>query len=163
MSEGLNKVMAIGNLGADPELRFGASGKAVLRMRLAVNERWVDKSGERHERCEWMTVVFFGARAEGLSRHLTKGQTVYVEGRIQTRSWETDSGEKRYATEVVGTELLFLGGGQRSGGGYGSRADRAADNRYAHEDAIRDRDEADNPAGWDSDDIPFAPVDERLA
>ena len=111
-SEGLNKVQLIGNLGMDPELKYGASGAAVLRLRLATTERYMDKGGERQERTEWHTVVFFGKRAEGLGRVLEKGSTVYVEGRLQTRSWEDKDGNKRYSTEVVGNDLLFLGGGK---------------------------------------------------
>lgn len=123
-SEGLNKVLLIGNLGMDPELKFGQSGAAVLRIRLATTERYMTKGGERQERTEWHTVIFFGNRAEGLNKYLTKGQTVYIEGRIQTRSWEDRDGNKRYTTEVVGNQLLFLGGrrdsdGGGGGGGYG--------------------------------------------
>ncbi|MEC7522825.1 MAG: single-stranded DNA-binding protein [Myxococcota bacterium] len=116
-SEGLNKVMLIGNLGMDPEIRFGQSGNAVLRMRLATTERYMTRGGERQERTEWHTVIFFGNRAEGLSKVLTKGTTVYVEGRLQTRQWDDKDGNKRYTTEIVGTGLLFLGGGRGGGGG----------------------------------------------
>ncbi|MFK7986518.1 MAG: single-stranded DNA-binding protein [Sandaracinaceae bacterium] len=118
-SEGLNKVLLIGNLGMDPELKFGQSGAAVLRIRLATTERYMTKGGERQERTEWHTVIFFGNRAEGLNKYLTKGQTVYIEGRIQTRSWEDREGNKRYTTEVVGNQLLFLGGRRDSEGGGG--------------------------------------------
>lgn len=124
-SEGLNKVMLIGNLGMDPEIRYGQSGSAVLRLRIATTERYMTRGGERQERTEWHTVIFFGNRAEGLNKHLGKGQTVYVEGRLQTRSWEDRDGNKRYTTEIVGTHLLFLGGrgaGGGAGGGYGGES-----------------------------------------
>ncbi|MGF1467065.1 MAG: single-stranded DNA-binding protein [Sandaracinaceae bacterium] len=120
-SEGLNKVLLIGNLGLDPELRYTQNGTAVLRLRLATTERYMTRGGERQERTEWHTVVFFGNRAEALNKFLGKGQTVYVEGRVQTRSWEDKEGQKRYTTEVVAQQLLFLGGGRGSregGGGY---------------------------------------------
>jgi single-strand DNA-binding protein len=145
VSEGLNKVMLIGNLGMDPELKQGASG-AVLRLRMATAERWIDKSGERQERTEWHTVIFFGNRAEGLAKHLEKGSRVYVEGRLQTREWEKD-GAKRYSTEVVGTQLLFLGGG-REGGERSSGAKHREERRPA---AARD----DGPDGFGDDEIPF--------
>lgn len=147
-SEGLNKVLLIGNLGMDPELKHGQTGTAVMRLRLATTERYLSKAGERQERTEWHTVVFFGNRAEGLSRHLTKGQTVYVEGRIQTREWEDRDGNRRYTTEVVGNELLFLDSGRAAGGGGGYGGGKPAS----------------TPAGGDNfgdDDIPFAVVDER--
>lgn len=118
-SEGLNKVMLIGNLGMDPEIRFGQSGNAVLRMRLATTERYMTRGGERQERTEWHTVIFFGNRAEGLSKVLSKGETVYIEGRLQTRQWDDKDGNKRYTTEIVGTQLLFLGGRRGEGGGGG--------------------------------------------
>jgi single-strand DNA-binding protein len=116
-SEGLNKVMLIGNLGMDPEIRYGQSGNAVLRLRLATTERYMTRGGERQERTEWHTVIFFGNRAEGLNKYLGKGQSIYVEGRIQTRSWEDREGNKRYTTEIVGQQLIFLGGGRGGGGG----------------------------------------------
>ncbi len=121
-SEGLNKVMLIGNLGMDPELKFGQSGAAVLRLRMATTERYLTRAGERQEKTEWHTVIFFGKRAEGLAKVLSKGEGVYIEGRLQTRQWEDRDGNKRYTTEVVGTQLLFLGGrrgGGDEGGGYG--------------------------------------------
>ena len=126
-SEGLNKVMLIGNLGMDPEIRFGQSGNAVLRMRLATTERYMTRGGERQERTEWHTVIFFGNRAEGLSKVLSKGETVYIEGRLQTRQWDDKDGNKRYTTEIVGTQLLFLGGRRGEGGGVGAERDRDRD------------------------------------
>ena len=115
--EGLNKVMLIGNLGADPELKFTESGQSVLKLRLATTERWKDKDGTRQERTEWHSVSLWGRRAEALNKFLQKGRTIYVEGRLQTRSWDDkNGGGKRYATEVNATEILLLGG-KRDGGG----------------------------------------------
>ncbi len=116
-SQGLNKVMLIGNLGADPELRFTQGGAPVLNMRLATTERFVTRGGEKQERTEWHSVIMWGNRAEALNKYLSKGQTVYVEGRLQTRQWEDKDGNKRSKTEIVANELLFLGGGRGGGGG----------------------------------------------
>ncbi len=121
--EGLNKCMLIGNLGMDSELKFTQSGRALLRMRIATTERYGRQDGERQERTEWHTVIIWGNRAEALSKFLTKGQTVYIEGRLQTRQWEAQDGGKRSSTEIIANELRLLGGGQRGGseggGGYG--------------------------------------------
>ncbi|MBZ0119006.1 MAG: single-stranded DNA-binding protein, partial [Sandaracinaceae bacterium] len=92
--QGLNKVMLIGNLGMDPELKFTQNGQAILRMRLATTERIPSKTAERQERTEWHTVIVWGNRAEALNKILNKGRTIYVEGRIQTRSWEDKDGNK---------------------------------------------------------------------
>jgi single-strand DNA-binding protein len=116
MADGLNKVMLIGNLGQDPELRYTQSGQAVLSMRLATNESFNNREGERQERTEWHQVTLWGKRAEALSKFLNKGKQLYVEGRLQTRSWEDKQGQKRYTTEVVATEIILLGGGGRGAG-----------------------------------------------
>jgi single-strand DNA-binding protein len=104
----MNKVILLGNLGADPELRYTTAGVAVLSMRLATNESYVDKNKEPQERTEWHTVVVWGNRAAGLSRVLTKGSSVLVEGGLRTSSYEKD-GTKRYRTEVHAREVLFAG------------------------------------------------------
>ena len=114
MAEGLNKVILIGNLGADPELRFTQGGQAVLNMRLATTSSFQNKSGERQERTDWHTVSLWGARAEGLHKILSKGKSIGVEGRIQYRSWEDRDGNKRWSTDIVANNVLLLGG---SGGG----------------------------------------------
>lgn len=110
-AEGLNKVLLIGNLGMDPELKYTQTGQAVMRMRLATTERWGDK-GEKKERTEWHTVIVWGNRGEALSKILHKGRTIYVEGRIQTREWEDKEGAKKYSTEIVANQVLLLGGGK---------------------------------------------------
>src|SRR5690606_879804 len=115
-TQGLNKVMLIGNLGMDPELKYTQGGAAILRMRLATTERYVEKGGEKQERTEWHTVIMWGNRAEALQKFLSKGQTVYIEGRLQTRAWEDKDGNKRSTTEIVANDLLFLGGGRGGGG-----------------------------------------------
>lgn len=111
MAEGLNKVLLIGNLGADPELSYTQSSQAILKLRLATNESFTNKAGERQDRTEWHRIVIWGKRAEALGKFLTKGRQLYVEGRLQTRSWEDKDGQKRYATDIVATEVILLGGG----------------------------------------------------
>ena len=104
----LNKVMIIGNLGADPELRYTPNGKAVTDLRIAVNQSYSTADGERKQETEWFSVVVWNKTAENCSQYLTKGRKVYVEGRLRTRSWEGDDGQKRYRTEVVAQNVLFL-------------------------------------------------------
>jgi single-strand DNA-binding protein len=118
MAEGLNRAILVGNLGMDPELKFTQGGQAVLRIRLATSESFVNKSGERQDRTEWHTVIVWGKRAEALNKILSKGRTIWVEGRIQTRSWEDKDGGKRYATEINANNIGLVGSG--GGGGRGS-------------------------------------------
>lgn len=106
MSEGMNRVLLLGNVGHEPELRYGASGTAYLRLRIATNESYVDKNKEVQERTEWHTVVVFGPRAEGLSKVLTKGACVLVEGNLRSSSYEKD-GQKRTTTEVHAREIYL--------------------------------------------------------
>ena len=116
MARGVNKVTLIGNLGADPEVRYTANGSAVANIRLATAESWRDKeSGEQQERTEWHRVVFFSRLAEIVGEYLKKGSQVYIEGRLQTRKWQDRDGNDRYTTEIVANEMQMLGG--RSGGG----------------------------------------------
>ena len=106
----VNKVILIGNLGQDPELRHTSSNRAVTDLRIATTDRWSDKDGQRQERTEWHTVVVWGRDAENCDRYLSKGKQVYVEGRLQTRNWEDQSGQRRYKTEIVAQIVRFLGG-----------------------------------------------------
>lgn len=115
MAGGVNKVILIGNLGADPEIRRTQTGTAVTEMRVATSESWKDKNGQRQERVEWHRVVVWGNTAEACAKYLAKGRQVYVEGRIQTRQWEDKDGQKRYTTEIVANEVTFLGGGKDGG------------------------------------------------
>ncbi len=150
MSEGLNKVMLIGNLGQDPELKFTDGGQAVLKLRIATTERYADKKGERQERTEWHSVVVWGKRAEALNKILRKGRTIYVEGRLQTRSWEDkNGGAKRYATEVNATQILLMGSGKRDGGGDGDEESEPRQARQPKPSAPSGDD------GFGDDDIPF--------
>ena len=118
----LNKVMLIGNLGKDPEVRYTTSGTAVASFSIATSERFKNKSGEWEERTEWHNVVLWGRQAEVSGEYLSKGKTVYIEGRLQTRKWQDKEGRDRYTTEVVGEKMQMLGsrgegGGGRQGGG----------------------------------------------
>jgi single-strand DNA-binding protein len=110
MGRGLNKVMLIGNLGRDPEMRYTPSGKPVTSFSLAASRNWVSADGERHDETEWFNVVAWGNLAEICNQHLSKGQKVYVEGRLQTRSWEDENGQKHFRTEVVANEMIVLTG-----------------------------------------------------
>jgi single-strand DNA-binding protein len=106
---GVNKVIIVGHLGADPELKFTASGQAVARFNVATSENWTDKQGQKQERTEWHRVVVWGKLGEVCGKHLSKGRQAYVEGRLQTRQWEDQQGQKRYTTEVVANTVQFLG------------------------------------------------------
>lgn len=116
MARGVNKVILIGNLGADPEVRFMPSGGAVANLRIATSESWKDKqTGEQHERTEWHTVVLFNRLGEIAGEYLKKGSKVFIEGSLRTRKWQDKTGQDRYTTEIVGSEMQMLdskGGGQ---------------------------------------------------
>lgn len=125
MAEGLNKVLLLGNLGADPELKVTQGGQAVLKLRLATTESYLDKNNVRQERTEWHSVTVWGRRGEALAKILSKGSSVFIEGRISTSSYEKD-GEKRYRTDIIANNVILPGRGPRSGedrpeggGGYG--------------------------------------------
>ena len=109
MSRGLNKVIIIGRLGRDPEMRYTPSGKPVTSFSIATNRSWVNSEGTRREDTEWFNVVAWGNLAEICKQYLTKGQQVYVEGRLQTRGWEDQNGKKHYRTELVANEMIMLG------------------------------------------------------
>ena len=111
---GVNKVILVGNLGRDPELRYTKSGQAVANFTLATTENWT-RDGNREERTEWHRVVAWGKTAELCTQYLTKGRTVYIEGQIRTREWEDKVGHKRQTTEVHAQTVQFLGSGQRGG------------------------------------------------
>ena len=105
----VNKVILIGHLGRDPEVKYTQSGTAVANLSLATNEVWTDKAGQKQERTEWHRVVVWGKQAQVLSEHLGKGKQIYVEGSLQTRSWDDREGNKRYTTEIRATRVLMLG------------------------------------------------------
>src|SRR6266852_2398723 len=112
----VNKVILVGNLGRDAELRYTPGGAAVATLNMATTEVWNDKSGQRQEKTEWHRVVLWGKTAESLNEYLTKGKQIYVEGRLQTRQWDDKDGNKRYTTEIRGDRIVLLGGGRGGGG-----------------------------------------------
>src|ERR1700688_1130713 len=147
MARGINKVILIGHLGADPETRAMPSGMTVANMRLATTESWKDKqSGEQQERTEWHNVALFGRLGEIAAEYLRKGSQVYIEGRLRTRKWQDKEGRDRYTTEIVANEMQMRGGG--GGGGSSESAPRAEHAEAAAGGAGVARDEFD-------DDIPF--------
>jgi len=140
---GVNKVILIGNLGANPELRYTPGGQAVANLRIATTERWTDKAGQRQEATEWHRVVLWGKQAEVAGQYLVKGRQVYIEGRIRTRQWQDQQGQKRFSTEIVAQSMQLIGG----------RSDRPADEAPATvppEEAA-----APDFGGGPDDDIPF--------
>ncbi|TLF49520.1 single-stranded DNA-binding protein [Halomonas urmiana] len=122
MARGINKVILIGNLGQDPEVRFTPSGTAVANLNLATTDTWMDRqSGQRQERTEWHRIVLFNKTAEIAQQYLKKGSKVYIEGRLQTRKWQDQNGQDKYSTEIVANDMQMLdgrgdGGGQQGGG-----------------------------------------------
>jgi single-strand DNA-binding protein len=111
----VNKVILVGNLGRDAELRYTPGGAAVSTINMATTEVWNDKAGQRQEKTEWHRVVLWGKSAESLTEYLTKGKQIYVEGRLQTRQWDDKDGNKRYTTEIRGDRVVLLGGGSGRG------------------------------------------------
>jgi len=117
MAEGLNRVILLGNLGADPELRMTGGGTAVLKLRLATSETYLDRNKQRQERTEWHRIVIWGRRAEALGKFLTKGDRILVEGSLRTSSYDDKDGNKRYTTEIVANNVVLSGGGRGGGSG----------------------------------------------
>jgi single-strand DNA-binding protein len=145
MAKGINKVILVGNLGQDPEVKYMPSGGAVCNVSLATTDSWKDKtSGERQERTEWHRVVFFHRLAEIAGEYLRKGSQVYVEGRLQTRKWQDKDGQERYTTEIIASEMQMLGG--RSGG-----FDQSSTSPSGPSQARRE----ESPSDDFDDDIPF--------
>ena len=122
----VNKVILLGNLGRDPELRSTPSGQPVANFTLATSRRWKDKNGQRQEETEWHSIIVWGKQAEIAGQYLSKGKQIYLEGRLQTRQWEKD-GQKHYTTEVKADKVVLLGGGGRGG----ERGDRGGDPGYS--------------------------------
>lgn len=148
----VNKVILVGNLGRDAELRYTPGGAAVATLNMATTEVWNDKSGQKQEKTEWHRVVLWGKTAESLAEYLTKGKQIYVEGRLQTRQWDDKDGNKRYTTEIRSDRVVLLsGGGGGRGGGMPSRSGGAEESTGGG-----------HPGGHDApeqpltdDDIPF--------
>jgi single-strand DNA-binding protein len=161
MARGVNKVILVGNLGADPETRYTASGSAITNITVATSESWRDKqTGENQERTEWHRVVFFNRLAEIAGEYLRKGRQVYIEGTLRTRKWQGKDGQDRYTTEVVASEMQMLGGrtgeasAQPAGGGF-----RDSKPAQQSQTPAQSAPEASKPApaedNFAEDDIPF--------
>ena len=151
MARGINKVILVGNLGADPETRYMPSGKAVTNIRIATSESWTDRqSGDKQERTEWHRVVLFDKLGEISAEYLRKGSQVYIEGSLRTRKWQDKEGKDQYSTEIVAREMQMLGG--RGGAGTGEPREPRNESRPSSADA-RPAPPADD--GQFDDDIPF--------
>ncbi|MFH1060520.1 MAG: single-stranded DNA-binding protein [Pseudomonadota bacterium] len=120
MARGVNKVILVGNLGADPEMKYTPSGTPICTFRLATSESFKDREGNQQERTEWHRVVAWSKLAEICGQYLSKGRQVYIEGSLRTRSWDDQDGNKRYMTEIVARDVQFLGSGAGGGSGSGS-------------------------------------------
>ena len=139
----LNKVMLIGNLGKDPEVRFTGGGRAVARFPLATSEVWNDAEGQRQERTEWHNIVVWGKQAETCGQYLAKGRQVFIEGSVRSRQYDDKEGNKRYITEIIAQRVQFLGGG---GGGRGGEARGGS---------VSEEPPGGAPGTAEDDDIPF--------
>jgi len=144
----VNKVILVGNLGRDAELRYTPGGAAVATLNLATTEVWNDKGGQRQEKTEWHRIVLWGKQAESLQEYLTKGKQIYIEGRLQTRQWDDKDGNKRYTTEIKADRVTLLGS---SGGGGGGARSGGPDREYGGGQSSPMGEPADMP----EDDIPF--------
>lgn len=148
---GVNKVILVGRLGADPEVKTVGQNQTVARLSLATSESWTGKDGQKQERTEWHRVVVWGRQAENCAKHLSKGRQVYIEGKLQTRSWEDPQGAKRYTTEVNASQVQFLGGGnaERSNEGSYGGGSSGGDSGGGSQDF------GPEPSFDSSDEIPF--------
>ena len=166
MAGGVNKVILVGHLGADPDMRYTPSGQGVCELRLATSESWNDKNGQRQERTEWHRIVVWGKRAEVCSKYLSKGRQVFVAGRIQTRNYDDKDGNKRYITEIIANDVQFLGGGRDGagrdgaaggggGGGRGNRADEGPPPPADNDFGFGGGGGSGGGGGGPDDDIPF--------
>jgi len=155
MARGINKVILIGNLGKDPEVRYASNGNAIANITLATSESWKDKNtGEQVDKTEWHRVVFFNRLAEIAGEYLKKGSKVYIEGKLQTRKWQDKSGQDRYTTEVVASEMQMLD--SRGGGSANFDQSQNSQNQYSSAPAqSAPQQQAPAPAGDFDDDIPF--------
>ena len=160
MAKSVNKVILIGNLGKDPEVKYTPSGMAVARFTLATNERYKDKEGNWQDKTEWHNLVAFGRTAEVAGEYLKKGRTVYIEGALRSSSWDDkETGQKKYKTEVIVNDLVMVGGqreGGEGGGGYSGGKSGGAKSSSGMDQRTPEHEEAPAPAGEITDeDIPF--------
>jgi single-strand DNA-binding protein len=153
MAGGVNKAILIGNLGADPEVRFTPGGQAVANFRIATSESWTDKNGQKQDRTEWHRIVVWGKLAELCGEYLAKGRQCYVEGRLQTREWTDKENRKNYTTEVVASNVVFLGSRDGAGAARGSNGASRGRDDFGPPPPGMDDGAAGGPAA--EDDIPF--------
>ena len=152
----VNKVILLGNLGRDPELRFMPNGDAVCNFSIATTDSWKDKAGEKQERTEWHNIVMYRKLAEIAGEYLKKGSSIYVEGRLQTRKWQTKEGQDRYTTEVIADSMQMLGGRSNA-----SQSDKSPDENFSQGSSpVKNQTNTSNessPTSFDEfeDDIPF--------
>ena len=147
---GVNKVTLLGNLGADPETKKTASGQSITLFSLATSNAWTNREGQRQEHTEWHRIVVWGKLAETCAEYLSKGKKAYIEGRLQTRSWEDDKGQKKYTTEVVASQVLFLNGSPE-------KRSSSESSSYTNEPAFSSSSESTNASSSSSasNNIPF--------
>jgi len=152
MARGINKVILVGNLGNDPDMKYTAGGAAIARISVATKEVWKDKqTGENQERTEWHRVVFFGRLAEIAGEYLRKGSQVYLEGRLQTNKWQDQNGQDRYTTEIIANEMQMLGSRSGDTGRQPQQGGGFRSNQETQQPAAQSQ----NDNGFDDDDIPF--------
>lgn len=157
MARGINKVILVGNLGADPDTRYMPSGKAVTNIRIATSESWKDKqTGDQQERTEWHSIVLYDKLGEIAAEYLRKGSQVFIEGSLRTRKWQDKEGKDRYTTEIIARDMQMLGGRGGAGGGGGSGGGGGEEPRRSRPAAQEER-SSPPPAdeGGFDDDIPF--------
>ena len=146
---GVNRVTLLGNLGSDPEIKKTSSGQSIALFNLATSNIWTNREGQRQEHTEWHRIVIWGKLAENCAEYLSKGQKAYVEGRLQTRSWEDDKGQKKYTTEIVASQVLFLSGSPE-------RKTSTEASSYANEPAFGNNNSGNGQNKTaQTDDIPF--------
>ena len=158
MARGVNKVILVGNLGKDPDMKYTASGAAIANITVATTESWTDKqTNEKVDKTEWHRVVFFRRLAEVVGEYLRKGSQVYIEGKLQTRKWQGQDGQDRYTTEIVASDMQMLGSrGGDGGGGGGGRSQGGGGGGFRSNQPAQNAPAQPSPdSSFDDDDIPF--------
>ena len=156
MARGINKVIIVGNLGNDPEVRYANNGSAIANISIATSDSWKDKNtGEQQERTEWHRVVMFNRLGEIAGEYLRKGSKVYIEGRLQTRKWQDNSGQDRYTTEIVANEMQMLDSRGDSGGSYQPQSRPQQNSNQQNNYQQNNQQQAPQPTNGFDDDIPF--------
>ncbi len=152
MADGVNKVILVGNLGKDPEVGYTQSGTALCKFSLATGESYVNNAGERQDKTEWHNIIVWGKQGENVGKYLSKGRQVYIEGKIQTRSWDDEkTGQKKYMTEINAQRVVFLSG-RSEGGGDGGGYDKGGGGQ---DQGVEVQGSGGSGIGPDDDDIPF--------